>query len=99
MSIGCLKEMAGIWPQAAVHVRELQTIAQEVLGISSRRSGVAPENRINGDIAVENDSGYETVGPSGAQDDGGLVFDMFGDEFQQAWDNMQSDLAFYNFTT
>lgn len=82
-----------------MHVRELQTIAQEVLGISSRRSGVAPENRINGDIAVENDSGYETVGPSGAQDDGGLVFDMFGDEFQQAWDNMQSDLAFYNFTT
>src|SRR5690554_2060152 len=34
MGIGCLKTMAETWPQAALQVRELQMIAQVVLGLA-----------------------------------------------------------------
>ncbi|KAF3386401.1 hypothetical protein F1880_000659 [Penicillium rolfsii] len=35
MTIGCLKALGDIWPRTARNVREIQTIAQHVLGIQS----------------------------------------------------------------
>ncbi|KAJ0417952.1 hypothetical protein BJY00DRAFT_288693 [Aspergillus carlsbadensis] len=36
MTIGCLKALGEIWPRTARNVREIQTIAQHVLGVGSR---------------------------------------------------------------
>lgn len=96
MSMGCLKEMATIWPQAAVHVKELQTIAQEVLGLSAKGSGVDPPR----DRGVSNDSGSATaVDTFEMQPDGEFSFDLIGDGFQEVWNSMQPDLACYDFTS
>lgn len=98
MSMGCLKEMATIWPQAAVHVRELQTIAQEVLGLSSKGSRVEPS--IGRGTSDETDSGSSTaVNSSGVESGGAISFDLIGDEFHEIWNNMQPDLAFYDFAS
>lgn len=91
MTMGCLREMATIWPQAAVHVRELQTIAQEVLGLSSNGREVQPTG--GDDIP----GSLTTVGPLETQPDGGLPFDLIRDDFYEGWDNVQPDLVCYDF--
>lgn len=42
MSIGCHKAMASIWPQAGTNLKEVQTIAREVLGLpfDARNNGL-----------------------------------------------------------
>lgn len=37
LSIGCLKSLADIWPQGSKTVKEIQEIAQEVLGLRQSR--------------------------------------------------------------
>lgn len=96
LGMGCLKEMATVWPQAAVHARELQTIAQEVLGLSSTTPGVVPSR--GSAISDGTDSGSSTaVDTSRMQSDGEISFDLMAGEFQEAWNNMQPDLACYDF--
>lgn len=36
MIIGCLKVLGEVWPRIARNVREIQTIAQHVLGLGSK---------------------------------------------------------------
>lgn len=99
MSIGCLKAMAGIWPQAAVHVRQLQTIAQEVLGLPSREAAVAPDAGASGNSSNGTPSGSSTaVEPFETQLDGPFPLDSLDDGFQVGWDNLQHDLACYDFS-
>ncbi|KAL3459784.1 hypothetical protein BJX64DRAFT_264425 [Aspergillus heterothallicus] len=38
MTIGCLKALAELWPRTARNVREIQTIAQHVLGVGPKAS-------------------------------------------------------------
>lgn len=89
MCIGCLSCMSEIWPQAVVHVRELRTIAQEVLGLSSRTSGVtsdANQTRSGSSTAVDHtETQPQASFPSDSLGD-------LGDGFQLAWDN-------YDFTS
>ncbi|KAL2802341.1 hypothetical protein BJX63DRAFT_426125 [Aspergillus granulosus] len=49
MAIGCLKALAEIWPRTARNVREIQTIAQHVLGLGTAptRSNSTP---VSGDV-------------------------------------------------
>lgn len=37
LTIGCLKSLADIWPQGSKTVKEIQQIAQEVLGLKQSR--------------------------------------------------------------
>ncbi|KAL2847523.1 hypothetical protein BJY01DRAFT_212476 [Aspergillus pseudoustus] len=51
MTIGCLKALAELWPRTARNVREIQTIAQHVLGVGSGAasgSGSAPRTASSG---------------------------------------------------
>lgn len=98
MSVGCLKTMAGAWPQAAVHVRELQTIAQEVLGLSSGAPEIPPGLGSTGGADRALSGSSTAVDPFGIERDGGFPFDSIGDGLQQAWDDMQPDLTGYDFT-
>ena len=98
MSMGCLKEMASIWPQAAVHVRELQMIAQEVLGLPSRGPDTVPDAAANSGSDGTHSGTSTTVDPFETQLDGGFPFESLADSFHQAWDNMAPDLAYYDFS-
>lgn len=79
MSIGCLKAMAEVWPQAAVQVRELQMIAQEVLGHASKGPDVLPDAGA-GESSDGDGSGSSTiVGSFDMQTDGLFPFDLLMD--------------------
>ena len=95
MSIGCLKAMAEVWPQAAVQVREIQMIAQEVLGQASKESQVLPEVGA-GDSSDGDGSGSSTVfDSSDMQADGAFPFDLFMDGLGDPLVGMETDNAFY----
>lgn len=94
MSIGCLKAMAEVWPQAAVQVREIQMIAQEVLGQASKGPGVRPEAGA-GDNSEGNRSGSSTiVGSFDMQADGAFPFDLLMDDLGDPLVGIQSDHTF-----
>jgi hypothetical protein len=44
MTIGCLKALGEIWPRTARNVREIQTIAQHVLGVGPRGTSTGMGN-------------------------------------------------------
>ncbi|SPO06051.1 related to C6 transcription factor [Cephalotrichum gorgonifer] len=104
LSIGCMKTMAEAWPQAALNIRELQMIAQEVLGLSSRGRGPASTtsggNGTNGHISSGSSTTIENFEISA---DGGFDFDTTedGGGLQNPWDpeSTQTDLTCYGLTS
>ena len=47
MTLGCLKVLGGVWPRTARNVREIQTIAQCVLGIGLASGNGGDMSRLN----------------------------------------------------
>ncbi|KAK0377059.1 hypothetical protein CLIM01_05592 [Colletotrichum limetticola] len=52
MTIGCLKTLGKVWPRTAKNVREIQTIAQHVLGLKPRLNGERTATDTAGILAV-----------------------------------------------
>ncbi|KAK1533556.1 hypothetical protein CPAR01_10264, partial [Colletotrichum paranaense] len=52
MTIGCLKTLGKVWPRTAKNVREIQTIAQHVLGLKPRLNGERTATDTAGSLAV-----------------------------------------------
>ncbi|UQC83478.1 uncharacterized protein CLUP02_08973 [Colletotrichum lupini] len=52
MTIGCLKTLGKVWPRTAKNVREIQTIAQHVLGLKPRLNGERTATDTAGGLAV-----------------------------------------------
>lgn len=95
MTIGCLKDLGELWPRTANNVKEIQTIARHVLGLSGSRaaSGINAAGSSN----VPSLSGGESGGSFGSDaeptgiDDG--VLDSMGSmEDVCGWYNL-SDLG------
>lgn len=57
MTIGCLKTLGQVWPRTAKNVREIQTIAQHVLGLKSKVNGVKTIPNTARSLAVSDKGG------------------------------------------
>lgn len=65
MIIGCLKVLGEVWPRIARNVREIQTIAQHVLGLYSKAAvstGTASASDISEGPLLSSSEGYDTAG-------------------------------------
>lgn len=82
LSIGCLKSLADIWPQGSKTVKEIQEIAQEVLGLrqSRRTEASAPTDTENTNcndvIYAENDNLLDNMDLLDSVEDIPLCWDM-----------------------
>lgn len=65
MTIGCLKTLAELWPRTARNVREIQMIAQHVLGLGSKTASNNGTPR-SGDLPqLSGGNGQESLGSEG----------------------------------
>lgn len=68
MTIGCLKDLGDFWPRTASNVKEIQTIARHVLGMSgSRGSGPNGGSGTTNSSNVPSLSGGESRGSLGSE--------------------------------
>jgi hypothetical protein len=80
MTIGCLKALGEIWPRTARNVREIQTIANHILGLGSKSTSDSGRTRSS-----------DVPDLSGGEGQGSV-----GSEFEVSSDNMDAlpSLAF-----
>lgn len=64
MTIGCLKDLGELWPRTAKNVKEIQTIARHVLGLSGSRA--TGDSSAAGSSNVPSLSGGESRGSLGS---------------------------------
>lgn len=95
MSIGCLKAMAEVWPQAAVQVREIQVIAQEVLGQASKGPDVRPEAGASDSSDGDRSGSSTAVGSLDMEAAGAFPFDLLMDGLGDPLVDIQSDHTLY----
>lgn len=90
--IGCLKSLATVWPQGARNVREIQTIAREVLGLGSKPgASMVPSSISSSDTGSSQRSPKSQDGSQNSSIDD-LLFPDTIDGLQSCWDMDNQDL-------
>ncbi|KAJ5454096.1 C6 zinc finger domain protein [Penicillium daleae] len=94
MKIGCLKALGDIWPRAARNVREIQIIAQHVLGIQSSAASKSSTPSSNAVPLLYRGQGQRSHGSDGdiSCNDTGIPSSLHSTEDLCGWYNLR-DLA------